>query len=248
MSVSSVSGSGDVYIDGCQAEAGALTSWVDGTRAADTAAAYVPPFASATSYTLACWVRAYDDPTADAVLVDVRADSTHRATLYHNSGGTLLGYVANGSTTSANQSSAIDGDWHHAALVCRAGPETGEYAVTLYYDGTMAQQTAFVSGVPEIDSTYTVSIGGVGTDSPAQAQIAGVVLLPYAAPAALVAAMAARTSDWPAPPKVELAGDVIAESTRDAVGIVDSDRRIAYNDGGAHRNNGRVLEATLEEV
>lgn len=248
--VSAVSGSGDVYIDGCQAEVTHYTSWYDGSRASPVAAAYVLPFASAQDYTIACWFAHDSTPTAVGHYVRIAYGSKY-VTLYQNS-STLYGIVhdgtAQGSVTDVNIT-PNNGTWRHAALVCRRSPETGEATLTLYVDGTSSDTDNPGSySVPELTSDFTVSIGGVSTASPANARMADVVILPYAAPAALIAAMAARASAWPAPPVVELAGDCIVEATRDCDGVIDNEQLVSYSDSGARRINGRVLEFTLEQL
>jgi len=237
-----------LYLDGLQLEddansKGTYSSWYNGTRSAAEAAAYAMPF-SAEEYTVAFWARQEGELTGSAgYLFDI--ESSGAALVY--AAITSSGLSAVTGSGSLSEADVFDDDnWHHVAMVTRRDPETGEDEGELYVDGVSVDTTS--NATAAVTTAMTLYIGGNDSTDSARASLADFILLPFAAPPALIALMAARSSNWPAPPSVEISGDVIIEATRTCEGVIEGEKFVSYSDEGTRRINGRVLEFVLEEA
>lgn len=228
------------------------TPWVDGTRAAINLD-YGSIAALSGSLTFCAWARmATTIGNASNNNVILRADTTSAeykdVIIFRRSASANNLYLQfsrdddSGSSNSATYSTTPwDDEWHHVAFVLYADNDAVPYAA-LYYDGTRVAEIAAPSYFPQLyGSPSHCYIGHNNGSSVFDGRLNEVLVLPYALSDDQIAAIAGRSTQLPALPRLEAEGDFNMASdyqpeiveglvTRENfVGSVDSGTYYGYN-------------------
>jgi hypothetical protein len=185
-----------------------VTTWADPSRASGDLEYNPSLLTVADSMTFAAWLRS---PTANpsSVSMAMRAyeASTVNDVLFRRdasaNNATLRVYDADGNTDSLTYgTSPWDDDWHHVAFTLRGA----DNQAVIYYDGSsVASKT--MAYYPRLAELASLFIGNTGGSSYWDGLIDDLMLLPFAAPAELIAAIAAQTVAHAPLPKIRASGD-----------------------------------------
>lgn len=238
-------------LDGWQIEElGYPTSWTATTRAAGLLS-YSGFDSSWQDVSVAMWVA---KPTSAIADTDVFfglgdfATAANYMAAYRSTGNNNLRLDA-GAESVTYSSTPWNGAWHHIAGVVRQNPETGENAVTLYFDGASVGTPSASTTFTGLTSTAKLYIGRDSSGNQAQStRIAHVRAVPYAMTAAQVLALYNLSSGGGAIPKITMGGNVIPETSATVIGEVNSVNYKGHSNTGAWRDNGRIVDFTLYEV
>lgn len=218
------------YVDMCQLEEQPqATPWVDGTRAAhDLKYLNVAPLSDA--ITFCCWTRAQStnpsndnvlfwigEATGDEALQLYRRASTNELAvrLIHEEAGVI--YQCDSGTW--------DDQWHHVAV--ELNPDGSNFRA--YVDGAVVlTQSVSSTYFPDL-KTYGTSmyIGGIASDTTYwRGPICEAFCVPYMMVTSQIAALAARTTQTPGLPKLDLGGNcnpyAVTGQNFPVVGVADS--------------------------
>jgi hypothetical protein len=248
------------WADGFQLEESAFpTAWVATTRAAGQLI-YADCLSGFYDFTINGWFcAASSNPTANQVLLQMGKGSgasnnyvqiIRRATL--NEIRFVTGHEANGLSQIATYSSSPwNGNWHMVTAVGRINPESGENAMTIYFDGSSVATAAAMSGyVGFTDGDEDIMVGsGQGGGLPFnQGRIDDLQVLPYAATAAQVSAWYSLGLSAALSPKMYATGDFIPEPSATVIGEIHESTFMPHQNGAAWRANGRIVDFSLHEV
>lgn len=253
------------YIDSLQAEALPwATKWVAGgsTRSATNHIWKPSFFKSNGDVTFFCWAvnrrsqTDYEYTAANRRLLRLKQTGSSYIEMGRDTSENL--YLTTGDSSGASSTlnyaaSWSDRSWHSYAFVIRKNVEGTEKTRSVYRDGVLvASDTSAV--LPTLPDTVATSehfkLGGDGSTQQWGGLIDEAVLLPYAADATFISALHSYGQALPAWPKLTCAGDFIPEASSTCQGTIDGVSVAPYYDSSAAlwRNNGSVIEFTLEEV
>jgi hypothetical protein len=244
------------YCDGFQFEQkNHYTQWVDGVRAVAGRLSYPSaPFVDFASITIVGWVTGsvrpdgvggygfiYDTATAangyNRILVYYNYVTNKIESLIIGSGGG--GYLA------ANSAVKLDALWHHVAVVY----DPTIPSLSLYEDGALAASSTTPSGSPpdfSLIDRVTVGSRYNYVNQLSANSLGQLLVLPYAAPSALITALAGRGTNLPRYPQIEAAGDFF-DRTVNVMGRVSRSSYLGIQRTTWENNNLRV-SFELEEV
>lgn len=143
--------------------------------------------------------------------------------------------------------------WHMITAVVRYNPEGSEVSKYLYFDGELkgSANHTVAGGLPAYGDRFTnFYIGRADIGSYAYVRMADVQVLPFPVEQAAV-------SGWfndgaggtlGAAPLIKATGEFSGDTSVTVAGSVERLSTVGYSDDGVWRNNGRVIEFTLEEI
>jgi hypothetical protein len=246
-----------IYCDAFQIETGSVAStWVDGSRAASDLRYNAGLITSFTDLTYNAWVRmttANPASTTTLIRLDKVAGTGSFLEIRRDSGANNIDYQTRGPTdivadTITYAASPWDDAWHMVTATMRTNPETGEVKKELYFDG-VSVATFSPAQVPLMSEIDEFKIGDPGVSSLDGALVDDMMLVPFAAPAALVTAWFNAGQAMSLLPRVEMTGDIIPESSTIVEGEVTSMPFLGASvDGVNFIDNARRVEFTIDEV
>ena len=248
-------GGSTFYLDQLQIEAGTIaTTWADPTRIAGDLAYSSSIVTGAVDLTVNFWARL---PAAN-VAVDRTflrigpASGTANVLRIFRAADENDIHILTGSDDVLYATTPWNGAWHMVTCVVRQNAETGENQRTIYFDGTSVT-TASGSAI-DLSLATLLQVGhalgadrlGATTDS----LMDDFMIVPYAAPAAQIAAWYAMAKAMPALSRVYVDGDAMPDDalTVLAEGKANSSKYLAAHSGGAFRQNLRLVNIELWEV
>jgi hypothetical protein len=261
--VYTLSGGSTFFIDGLQIEQSAApTTWyLPGSPAVGASDLEYPPAALGSyGYTLAGWLSPPGEATASrtvgATFFDARsttsADRVH-VTLNHATHLSLRAtvYEADGTSTNLDYTSgAAWADWAHVAVVYRPKQSASDSAkIELYVDGVL-RASATGGNYPRGADFANLYVGHSSGSSYWEGTIDDLRLLPFAAPAAMLAGLAAATTAQASAPRITLAGDLTLDESVEVIGIDPANRYFGQHltGGGGWRSDHQRIKFALESV
>lgn len=240
------------YVDAAQVELGTIaTSWRDpasGARAAGSLTYPVSAVTGATDLTVAFWAKlGTANQSSDRYFINMAVSGTDTFTLRRAASTNDLRFAAGATVTYSTN--PWNGDWHHVAAVLRQNTETGENRMELYFDGASVGTGA---GTAIDFSTITALRVGHRNSSLFlnDGLMDELVIVPYAAPAALVSAWYSLGKAMPGIPDFYMDGDMMPDTllTAKAQASEISSEYIRAKDGSNWRENMRRISMRLMEV
>lgn len=245
------------YADAFQLEPTAFsTAWTSAASRLAGALQYAAPFDARDEVTLAFWAKRGDLSVARTLAFArfPRGAAVDVGLWARTPGGgssdlsvSLYSQPLGASATAAGAFSSLS--WRHFAIVLRRAPASGLPNVQIFVNGVLAASSA-LPGV-EIDLDFRtfgpLHLGAFYGVEQFNGEIDEVHVLPWAAPAGQIAALAAATRTYAVQPRAIAGGDWLAEE-RVFVGqeVVSSYR--AHASAGAWQAAGRTVRLSLEEV
>lgn len=238
-----------VYCDGFQIEELAyVTPWVTSTRAAGGLIHTGNAFREFKDATVNFWAKcATTNPAAQQVLMALYASGTNYLAFVRSAATNNLRLDT--ALESISTSSTWNNNWHMVTGVARINPESGEYGLQLYVDGSSVATNATVTGYTGLASTSLVTagcFGAAGTQILNNAAIDSMRVVPYAATTTEIAAWYTYQASHDLP-ILYADGDFVTETSASVLGEVTSVKNVPHYTT-AWRGNGRVVEFTLEEI
>lgn len=245
------------YADAFQLEPTAFsTAWTSAASRLAGALQYAAPFDARDEVTLAFWAKRGDLSVARTLAFArfPRGAAVDVGLWARTPGGgssdlsvSLYSQPLGASATAAGAFSSLS--WRHFAIVLRRAPASGLPNVQIFVNGVLAASSA-LPGV-ELDLDFRtfgpLHLGAFYGVEQFNGEIDEVHVLPWAAPAGQIAALAAATRTYAVQPRAIAGGDWLAEE-RVFVGqeVVSSYR--AHASAGAWQAAGRTVRLSLEEV
>ena len=167
---------------------------------------------------------------------------------------TSSGLAANDSEILQNQG------WQFVSIVLRRSPGTGEYALELYLNGAL--QTYDAGSLPSVAGGFAgwtslyVGVDENGSSDPLEMLLDDLVVLPFAPPAAWIAAWYAAYDSQPFPgaPVLDVSGflldgdEDVADTKLQVLATDVEVHPVQGTDAGAHAPDMATLRFTLSEV
>lgn len=246
------------YVDGMQIELGAFaTSWVTGgtTRASPASYRYPGEAFGTVDLTINLWTLGQPSPTTAATraftaVVNPAPGSAASdiIALQRGSGTDVYTLITRVSDATNNLSTAAAPGASMLTVVLRRNPETGETKQAIYVNGVSVATSS--AAIPDLSrGVQHIFIGAeAGGLTLWNGRIDDLQILPYAAPAAQIAAWYAYGRSACVSPRVEMDGDIAPDDRVRVEGQVTGQASQGFSDAGVWRTNGQVLSLTLEEV
>lgn len=210
--------------------------------------------------TFGCWTRGPDPTVVGAVAIAVaNIDVNHKFELSTTYGGNLQIALQNTDASSAytwlySSGSLWDGSWRHIVATATLNPADGSTYAQLYVDGSLVGAVGISIGsqpMPRADTFTELNIGAA-TYGPLTLPLEGamddVLVLPFAAPASMVAALFAQGAHSRLS-TMFATGDFTEDEQVLVKGQLRAGRYFPYSDSnGNWLNNPRTLTFRLTEV